>query len=186
MTELAQEIIAEAADGDAEAFEKIYRAYSGFVYNVALRVVNDAGAAEEVAQDVFLTVYRKLKTFAFKSSFKTWIYRIAVNRAINHAKKRSKEAERSVAFDDTMERRLAVDPMNEHIDQAHREKVVSSLLAALNPDQRVCLVLRDLEGLSYEEIADTLETNINTVRSRLKRGRERLLALSKEVAEHEM
>jgi RNA polymerase sigma-70 factor (ECF subfamily) len=186
MKELSKEIVSRAAEGSIEAFEQIYRAYSRFVYHVAYRVVNEVEEAEEIAQDVFLTVYRKLGTFGHKSSFKTWIYRIAVNTAINHAKKISKEQQRSVAFDNTMEWHLSVDPWNEKIDRDHREQIVSALLSALNSDQRACLVLRDLEGLSYEEIAETLETNINTVRSRLKRGRERLLALSKEVAKNEM
>ena len=186
MRDISNKIIVQASQGGIESFETIYRAYSGFVYNVAYRVTNDASDAQEITQDVFLTIYRKLKSFQFKSSFRTWTYRITINLAINHAKKKSKEKDLKVDYDENMELRTFVDPANETIDRDHQKKLVSVMLAALNPDQRVCLVLRDFEGLNYEEIAKTLKIKTNTVRSRLKRARERLLSLSKEVLRNEM
>lgn len=186
METISQDTIVQAAQGNLESFEVIYRAFSGFVFNVVFRVVNHMDDAEEVTQDVFLTIYRKLDRFGFKSSLKTWIYRIAVNSAINHAKKRSRERFNRVEFDDNMELTPAGDAVQDRMDRKDQEKIVSSLLAALNPDQRACLVLRDFEGLSYEEVAETLKININTVRSRLKRAREKLLGLSKEVVRHDM
>jgi RNA polymerase sigma-70 factor (ECF subfamily) len=186
MQEISEDTIRQASQGSIESFETIYRTYSGFVYNVTYRVVNDMDDAQEVTQDVFLTVHRKLESFRGESSFKTWIYRIAVNLAINHAKKRSKEQDRTVEYEENMELSTPVNPIDEKMDRVGKEKVISMLLGSLNPDQRACLVLRDFEGLSYEEIAETLKVNINTVRSRLKRGRERLLALSKEVVKNAM
>ena len=186
MQDVNRKTVVQAARGDIEAFENIYNTFSRFVFNVALRVVNDTDEAEEVTQDVFLAIYRKLPGFEFKSSLKTWVYRITVNRAINHAKKRSKERERMVPYEDTMELSTPANPVNERIERQDQEKIISKLLDSLNPDQRLCLVLRDFEGLSYEEISEVLQVNINTVRTRLKRGREKLMGLSKEVVKNEM
>ena len=91
-----------------------------------------------------------------------------------------------VPYEDTMELSTPANPVNERIERQDQEKIISKLLDSLNPDQRLCLVLRDFEGLSYEEISEVLQVNINTVRTRLKRGREKLMGLSKEVVKNEM
>jgi RNA polymerase sigma-70 factor (ECF subfamily) len=86
-----------------------------------------------------------------------------------------------VPYEDAFGEGAVVNEVHAQIDQEHQSKLVESLLAELNPDQRACVVLRDIQGLSYEEIAETLNININTVRSRLKRSREKLLSLRKKV-----
>ncbi len=186
MREISEPTVRDAAQGSVEAFEAIYRAYGPYVYNVVYRMLHHADDAQDVTQEVFVTVYRKLKTFEFRSSLKTWLYRIATNLAINHAKKREREQHRTVALDEKMASVLATDPAQGAVERHLQREQVSVLLKALNPDQRACLVLRDFEGLTYEEIAAALDINLNTVRSRLKRGREKLLALSKERIQHEM
>jgi RNA polymerase sigma-70 factor (ECF subfamily) len=186
MQEIARADIQRAAQGDLEAFEKIYRASSGFVYNVAFRLLHDPHDAEEITQDVFVTVYRKLKGFRYQSSLKTWIYRVTVNNAINHLKKKIKEREKRVPWEDNRVQHAQTDPFHETVDREHREHVIAGLLESLTPDQRTCLVLRDLEGLRYEEIAEILKINLNTVRTRIKRARERLLSLSQEVINDEV
>jgi len=186
MNSLSENTIIEASKGNVESFEDIYKAYSDFVYNVAFRVVNNMDEAQEVTQEVFITVYRKLESFKFKSSFKTWVYRITINTAINFAKKRTKDRSRIVEFNDKNEFKTTVDSVSEEIEEEQHEKMLSTLLEALNPDQRTCIVLRNIEGLSYQEIAESLNININTVRTRLKRAREKLIALRKEMVENEM
>ncbi|MFH1622765.1 MAG: RNA polymerase sigma factor [Candidatus Omnitrophota bacterium] len=186
MQDIGEDIIIRASEGDVGSFEKIYRAYSGFVYNVSLRIARSHRDAEEVTQNVFLILYRKLKSFRFRSSLKTWIYRIAVNLAINHAKKVSKERDRVVEYDDSIGIEPSRDVIGENLDREQKEKTIARLLGALNPDQRACIVLRNINGLSYEEIAQTLNININTVRTRLKRARERLLTLRREVMADEL
>jgi RNA polymerase sigma-70 factor (ECF subfamily) len=186
MDNLSEHTIIEASEGNVASFEEIYRAYSDFVYNVAFRVINNMDEAQEVTQEVFIAVFRNLKGFKFKSSFKTWVYRITINSAINFAKKRSKERSRIVEFNDKSEFNTTVDTVSEKIEEEQHEKVISTLLEALNPDQRACIVLRNIEGLSYQEIAESLNININTVRTRLKRAREKLIALRKEMVENEM
>ena len=102
MEEIAKDILIRASQGDTQAFEDVYKASSGFVYNVALRIVNNREDALEVAQDVFMIIYHKLKTFRFESSFKTWAYRITANSAINFAKKSSRA--KTVPYEDSFER----------------------------------------------------------------------------------
>lgn len=175
MRDISDKDISEAAQGDRAAFERIYRAASGFVYNVAFRVIQHREEAEEVTQEVFVTLYRKLPAFRKESSLKTWVYRITVNTAINRVRQLARErSRRGDSFD---EEALAQDSGSapEAADQ------VQALLQRLNPDQRACLVLRGIEGWSYQQIAETLKINMNTVRSRIKRARENLLALRKEV-----
>lgn len=177
MEDIAKDILIRASQGDMQAFEDVYKASSSFVYNVALRVVNNREDALEVAQEVFMIIYNKLKTFRFESSFKTWAYRITANYAINFAKKSSRV--KIVPYEDAFGEGAVLSEVQTQMDQDHRNQLVENLLAELNPDQRACVVLRDIQGLSYEEIAQTLNININTVRSRLKRSREKLMSLRK-------
>ena len=122
-----------------------------------------------------MIIYHKLKNFRFESSFKTWVYRITANCAINFAKKYSRT--KAVPFEEAFGEGAVLNEAHEHMDQEHQNQLVESLLGELNCDQRACVVLRDIQGLSYEEIAQALNININTVRSRLKRSREKLLSL---------
>jgi RNA polymerase sigma-70 factor (ECF subfamily) len=174
---ISDELVIKAAAGEISAFEDIYRATSGFVYNIALRVTNNRSDADEVTQDVFLKAYDKIGSFEFRSSFKTWIYRIAVNTAINYCKRQDRTERRSVEYNPAIHDVAAPDKSDEVLHRQDIENRVVSALAKLDPDQRACIILREMEGLDYRSIADTLNIKINTVRSRLKRARERLLTL---------
>ena len=177
MEDISKDILIKASQGDMGAFEDVYKASSSFVYNVALRVVNNREDALEVSQEVFMIIHDKLKGFRFESSFKTWVYRITANYAINFAKKNARA--KTVPFEESYGEGALESDVHERMDQEHQSKLVENLLAELNPDQRACVVLRDIQGLSYEEIAQALNININTVRSRLKRSREKLLSLKR-------
>src|ERR1700690_3060655 len=145
MEDIAKDILIRASQGDMKAFEDVYKASSSFVYNVALRVVNNREDALEVAQEVFMIIYHKLKSFRFESSFKTWVYRITANNAINFAKKNSRV--KTVLFEDEFGEGAVVNEAQAHMDQEHQSQLVEKLLAELNPDQRACVVLRDIQGL---------------------------------------
>lgn len=181
MQEISAEIITRAAQGDKISFEEIYKVTSAFVYNVALRVVNNRDDAEEVAQEVFMTVYRKLKEFRFEASFRTWIYRITVNHAINFARKNSKMRKRTVEYEEGLLKGSVNNDIEADLEREERRKKLQRLLSAINLDQRAVVTLRDIQGLSYHEIGQVLKININTVRSRLRRAREKMLALTKGV-----
>ena len=150
------------------------------MYAVAYRVTGRKEDAEEVTQDVFVSVHRNLRSFTFRSAFTTWLYRIAMNTAINLYRKRSRERGRNVPFDDdidTGDHPHAGEDALSALEKKDTEKLVQAMLGSLPEDQRACVVMKDLEGLKYEEIAAALKINLNTVRSRLSRAREKLVSL---------
>lgn len=168
-------IIRMAIAGDIEAFEQIYEALSGFVYSVAIRITRNAEDAQEVTQDVFMKVYRNLKNFQFRSSVRTWVYRIAVTTALNYCRRNSRQREGRVEYDGAAESVSTSHPSSEGETRSDNEMILQELLKRLNPEQKICLILREIEGLRYKEISQILRIPINTVRSRLKRARQALL-----------
>ncbi len=185
MQEIERALIVRAGEGDAGAFHEIYRQSAGYVYTLAYRIVNTKHDAEEVTQDVFLKVHRSLGSFKFEASFKTWLYRIAVNTALNHAKQRSRVTKREVeeVFEDPAT--VTQPDAAKNLIAADTGRQLKALLDQLNPDQRACIVSREIEGMDYQGIAQSLGVNINTVRSRLKRARETLMALGKNQVSYE-
>lgn len=179
MDEIGEDIIKRAIDGDELAFEEIYKAYFGFVSSVAYRIVSKSEEAEEVCQEVFMTIYRKMSSFRQESSLKTWVYRITINHALKYAKKKSKESKGMVEYDEEGSIASLTKDARQKMDDEQNEKQVEKLLGYLNLEQRACIILRSIEGLSYQEIASTLKIPINTVRSRIKRARESMLAFRK-------
>lgn len=175
--DVSPDLLRRITQGDKEAFAELYKAASGFIYNVAFRIAGNREDAQEVTQEVFLRIYKYLKSFRFQSSFKTWVYRITVNAAFTVRKKARAELNRQVEYKENILIGTAgQEPAAESdMERSLNEKKISDLLSTLNPEQRACMVLREIEGLSYAEIAQALKININTVRTRLKRAREALL-----------
>lgn len=176
-----EDLISKAAAGDVDAFEAIYREHAGFVYNVAFRILGHREDAQEIVQEVFLTVHDKLKDFRLESSFRTWVYRITANASLNWVKKMSKTKNKTSSLEDVVHEPATSPEVEIKIKNEYHEKLVARLLAELNGDQRACVVLREIESLSYEEIAQALNININTVRTRLKRAREKMVAITRQV-----
>lgn len=176
MQTLPREVLIEASEGNRDAFEKVYRATSDYVYTIALKIIGNRADAEEVVQDVFMKIFRGIRRFRFESSFSTWVYRVTVNSAISASRKAERRRAGQVEYNDAVALGNERNTTREALDKRHNEARIRSLLAALNPDQRACVVLREIEGLRYKEIADVLGININTVRSRLLRAREALMA----------
>lgn len=189
MINIPESILERASLGHADALEEIYRSSCGFVYSVALRTVRSREDAEEVTQDVFLKVFRHLNSFKGKSAFSTWLYRITVNTAMDRLRKYGRKDSKHVDLEEAEDTAVTLPEAGKNLDQDVHEHTVQNLLSHLSPDQRVCIILREIEGLQYEEIAKTLRININTVRTRLKRAREKLAAIArkkKEVRGHEL
>lgn len=165
--------------GDERAFDRLVRLYQDRVHNVCFRLLGDHGEAEDVAQDVFVTLYKKIGSFREASRLTTWIYRIATNQALNRLKylaRRHHQRSRSL---DVLEferpRRLSTFPRPDQVLDASRlETYLQEALERLDPDQRAVIILRDIEGLSYEEVAQITQLNLGTLKSRLHRGRARL------------
>ena len=180
MKEITREIIERAASGDESAFEQIYKASAGFVYSITLGVASDREEALEVSQEVFIKVFRSLGSFRYQSSFKSWLYRVAMNTALGRRKKGLADPAAPGAnddFDTLIDLNRPDSSCGERkFLQGEEVEGLMALLQLLSPEQRECIVLRELQGLSYKEISDTLGININTVRTRLIRAR---LALMK-------
>jgi len=179
VNDIARDILELAAKGDIGAFEQVYKTTSGFVYNVAWRVTRNSQDAQEVTQDVFMKIYRNLKSFRFRSSFRTWVYRITVNTAINRYHVSLRENKGRTDYDKAEHHISSAPDEPVHMQQADKKAQLDNLLQQLNPDQKTCIILREIEGLSYQDIAAALKIPVNTVRSRLKRGRETLLQYAK-------
>ena len=147
MQHIAKDLISDASNGDIAAFENIYQVTSSFVYNVALKIMQNQEDAKDITQEVFIKLYKNLKGFKFKSSFKTWVYRITANTAINAAKKRQKQQNRTVTFDGVTEHSLKSKDASISSSQD-----IDTMLKVLNTDQRACIILRSMQGLSLSLI----------------------------------
>jgi RNA polymerase sigma-70 factor (ECF subfamily) len=162
--------------GDAAAFEELYQRHSPMVYHLALRLAGDADEAADLTQDIFLRVYRHLDGFRGSSSLKTWIYRVALNLCRSRLGRR-RPATRPLAEEGAEGVTPIVDPGRGPEELALAQdaaRLVGQALAGLPLAFREAVVLRDLDGLAYEEIAEVLGVRIGTVRSRIARGREQL------------
>ena len=180
-------LIKKAQHQDMEAFEALYREYAGFVYNVSFKMMQNETEAKEVAQDVFLKVYSKLTTYRFESAFKTWLYRIAVNTALTRLREKQRVNKIRVYMEDEAEKGTEFSEDNKSLLRRDDALEVDRLLEKLQPDHKLCLILRELEGLSYEEMSETLDIPLNTVPSRLKRAREAFIkVIQKEEVVHEL
>lgn len=179
MDTITSETFLQASQGNMDAFHTIYTVSAGFVYATALRVTCNEQDAQEVTQDVFMKAYKNLQCFEIDTSFKAWIYRITFNAAINAYHKRSAERKRRDQFQKYNDKKYALPEAEKTIRQKEHHDTVMSLLETLNPAQRACIVLREIEEYDYQEIAHLLNININTVKSRLKRARETLMRYAK-------
>ena len=173
--------------GTEAAYELLIAQYQQPLYNLAVRLLSDPADACDVVQEVFLKVFRKIGAFRGDSSLKTWIYRIAVNEAYNYQRWCGRHRKLEVGLDEDEEGNLNYsqrlsDCSRSPYDFAsdHEQyKLVEAALARMNPSYRTAVVLRDIEEMSYEEIAEVLHVALGTVKSRILRGRE---ALRKELA----
>lgn len=178
-----QELITRSQQGDRGAFEALVRRYQRKAVRIAFGVLRNSEDAMDAAQEAFVKVYRNLDKFKGNSSFKTWLYRIVVNVSIDQIRKRQRS--RGVEYDDTYRRsdEAHVEPLSADTRPMHpgffaeNQELAAQLtqaLEALSENHRTVIVLREIEGLSYEEIAQTLDCHLGTVMSRLHHARKNL------------
>jgi len=165
--------------GDLQAFDEVYERFGEMVYNLALRLAANREEAADLTQEIFLRIYRHLGGFGGRSTLKTWVFRIAINHCRDRLS-RHYPALQSID-DDSQEGGVSIaDPGRGPEDlavAADEGRRVAEGLSRVPPVFREAVVLRDLEGLSYEEIAEVLGVRVGTVRSRIARGREQLRIL---------
>jgi RNA polymerase sigma-70 factor (ECF subfamily) len=163
---------------DERAFNRLVVGYQDQVFTLCLRLLGSREEARDVAQDVFVTIFQKIDTFRGDAKLSTWIFRVAANHAKNRIKYLSRRHDRDQdSFDD-----MPVPPASgklsasfpdpdEALAGARLERTLHRALARLDEDQRALVVLRDLQGMTYEEIAEVTGLNLGTIKSRLHRGR---------------
>jgi len=167
---------------DERAFEEIVRLYQHKVFNLLYRMLGNSDEAEEVAQEVFVTVFKAIDSFRGEAKFSTWLYRIAANHSKNRLKYLGRRSYKSTGELDEAAEREAQDAqpssMRPHVDGPDAvleglelERAVQSGIAKLEEEHRVLIILRDVEDLSYEEIAAITGLELGTVKSRLHRAR---------------
>ena len=182
MTDLKErDLIRKAKQGDMHAFEELILKHEKIVYNVALRMMNHGEDAKDISQEVFLKAYRSLSNFDERSAFSTWLYRITHNTCIDEMRKR--KGKQSYSLEEELEneegsmQRQIADEGDTPEESLLREEQKSEILQALDnlsAEHKAAIILRDVKGLSYEEIAEILELSLGTVKSRISRGRNQL------------
>ena len=182
MNEDDRKLVDDARRGDAAAFRRLVEVYQRRAFAVALGMVHDHDEARDICQEAFLKVYRNLSTFEGDARFFTWLYRIVMNLCIDYLRK--KRGER-VEFDDAhanqesidesgiAPRRLGFDPGRALHDKELRRRIREAL-ALLTPPHRAVLIMREVDGLSYQEMADVVGCSIGTVMSRLFHARKKM------------
>lgn len=172
------ELVRRVQSGDKSAFDVLVIKYQQKVINLVNRYVHDPHIAMDVSQEAFIKAYRGLKNFRGDSAFYTWLYRISINTAKNHLVSRSRrmpdddiDAQEAEQYDGGAKLREYATPENELMSE-EVQKAVQRSIEALPDELRIAITLRELEGLSYEEISEVMECPIGTVRSRIFRARE--------------
>ena len=176
------ELIARSQRGDAQAFDEVVGAAFESVYNTAYRMVGDPDDASDATQEAFVRAFKSLKSFRRDASFSTWLYRITTNVCLDLIRRSRRHASsvKSIesADDDAPAPELPDDTWMPHeVTETHeRQEIVHKAIGTLTEEQRSVLVLFDIQGLAYEEISESLQIPVGTVKSRLNRAR---LALTK-------
>ncbi|WP_064602030.1 RNA polymerase sigma factor RpoE [Photobacterium sp. J15] len=173
-----QVLIERVQRGDKQAFNLLVVKYQNKVCNLVARYVGNSGDVPDVAQEAFIKAYRALPTFRGESAFYTWLYRIAVNTAKNYLVAQGRrppakdvDAEEAEYYESGNALKEISNPENQMLSD-ELKRVVFSTIEALPDDLKTAITLRELDGLSYEEIADVMECPVGTVRSRIFRARE--------------
>jgi len=181
--DIAQQLVERVQRGDKGAFDLLVSKYQRKIFRLLSRLIRDHAEVEDVAQEAFIKAYRALPNFRGDSAFYTWLYRIGINTAKNYLVAMGRRAPTSTGFDneeaegfeDAEQLRDSTTPETELLGK-EVAATVNAAVAALPEDLRTAITLREIEGLSYEEIANVMNCPIGTVRSRIFRAREAIAA----------
>ena len=179
-TEPEESLVALSRDGDVDAFNRIVDMYQRPMYNLALRMLGDAHAAEDATQDAFVSAFRNIKRFK-DGNLKSWLFTIAANRCRDILRARTARPADSLDSEETtLDPPSRTESPEDYAVRREMGRSIQQALAALPHDQRLAVVLIDVQGLAYEEAAEIMGINVGTVKSRLSRGRRRVRDLLRE------
>jgi RNA polymerase sigma-70 factor (ECF subfamily) len=162
------DVLRRAQRGDERAFAQILRAYETPIFNYVYRVVGDRALAEDLTQEVFLRVFQALPRFSLRCKFTTWLFQVTKNRVLDELRARERRPHAVLAIEDAPRLEI-VDPPVERLETI---EAVWRAVRELNPDLKMALLLRDIAGMPYNEIADSLEITLATVKWRIFKARE--------------
>ena len=170
------ELVRRATQGDESAFELLMRAHESRMYAVSLRMCGSREDAQDCLQEAMLRIYRAISNFKGQSSFATWAYRITMNTCLDELRRRKLRT--ATSLDVLLETGWSPTDEGETPEQhsiaSEQRRTLEKAIADLPEDMRAAIVLRDVQGFSYDEIARMLEANVGTIKSRISRGREKL------------
>jgi len=166
-----EELVSLVIAGQAEVFAALYDRFYSRVYRMAYGMTGQHQAAEDLVQDVFVRAYQKLKLFAGQSSFATWFYRLALNHCLNHCKSERKRMHLQTTGLEQLPSAVPAKQMEDRVLRKELQSEVHRALLSLKPRMRMIVILRDIEGLSYQEIADRMNCSMGTLAAQLKRAR---------------
>jgi RNA polymerase sigma-70 factor (ECF subfamily) len=170
-------VLRKAQRGDERAFSIIVRTYEQPVYNYVLRLTGDRSLAEDLTQEVFLRVYQGLPGFSLRSRFTTWLFQVTKNRVLDELRALERRPRSVVPLEDIP----PLEVLDAPVERSETIDAVWRAVESLNPDLKMALLLRDVVGLSYTEIAETLEITLATVKWRIYKAREEVqLSLHRE------
>ena len=175
-----QDLILKSQKGDIEAFEELIKEHKKYAYNVALKILKNKEDAEDLSQEALIKVYENIGSFNMNSSFKTWMYKIIFNTCIDFKRKKRlktssldepihygyEDIPKQIEDNEKNPERLLTEKLN--------KELVQESIGMLDDDFKSVIILRDIQGFKYKEIAEILECNEGTVKSRISRGREKL------------
>ena len=169
------ECVKRVQRGDTQSFEILVRRHQKTTFNLIYRFLGDYDEATETAQEVFLSAYRSIQQFRGDANFATWLYRIAFNHASSRRKSLNSKLQRHVALEDDVVADCSADPETS-AERREIQQCVQQALNSLDREDAQIILLRDLQDVRYEDIAETLDVPVGTVKSRLHRARQALRA----------
>ena len=181
MSDMGKLLVKKSQSGDVESFELLISAYDKRAYNIAYRVMGNEEDAKDMAQEALLRIFRSIKDFKGQSSFSTWLYRIVTNVCLDELRRRKNE--KYVSMDSTIQTdsgelhmELCSDKETPEsvYERVEQRELIKSAISELNEDYKSVIVLRDVQGFSYEEISNMLDCSLGTVKSRINRARNML------------
>lgn len=171
-------LVSKSKKGDIMAFEQLISAYEKRAYNIAIRMMNNEEDAKDAVQEAFIKIFKSIKGFREESSFSTWIYRIVTNVCLDELRKRKKYAAVSLEFEIDSDRgttRVEIGKDEETPEDLYERQEIKELvlktIESLKDDYKTVVILRDIQGFSYEEIATILSCSLGTIKSRINRAR---------------
>ncbi|MDD2481440.1 MAG: sigma-70 family RNA polymerase sigma factor [Lutispora sp.] len=178
MKEMEKLLVAKSKKGNLDAFEELISAYERKAYNIAYRMMGNEEDAKDMAQEAFIKIYKSIQNFREESSFSTWLYRIVTNVCLDELRKRKKdklvplelsiETEKGTAIVELSAERETPEDIYERVEKRH---LIQNAISSLGEDYKTVIILRDIQGFGYEEIATMLNCSLGTIKSRINRAR---------------